>query len=281
MNPQEYVRMHALERDYWWFAGRRSIIAGLLKTVLAQPDSAGDSGPRLLDIGCGTGANLPMLIDLVGRGSVTGLDYSPLALGFAREVGGAQRLRLLQGDALRLPFGTASFDVVTMFDVLEHLRDDHLALSEVWRVLRRSGALVWSVPAYKHLWSAHDEALHHFRRYEMIELRRVLRQSGFEIRRLSFAMSLMPPFIWLWRRFVLSGAAASRSQNGSSAPSPVASHAAAEDLPGNGQRHGAKLPTVPAWLNRGLIGYLNAESRLIARRPLRFGTSLVGIAVKK
>jgi SAM-dependent methyltransferase len=221
---------------------------------------------RLLDIGCGTGANLPLLRSFAGpSGSVTAMDFSPLALQFARDQlsdDTAKNLSMLRGDAQCLPFEDDSFDVVTMLDVLEHLSDDCLALAEVQRVLRRGGALVMSVPAYQKLWSAHDEALHHFRRYEYHGLRRVLHGAGFAVPLLSFAMSLMPPMAWLWRRLIL----------------PFKPR-----RPRDAKRHseGAILPAVPPALNQTLIRYLETEGKLVARRPLRFGTSLVAIAIKR
>jgi SAM-dependent methyltransferase len=194
------------------------------------------------------------------------MDFSPLALQFARDQlpynDTARNLSLLRGDAQRLPFDDNSFDVATMLDVLEHLSDDCQALSEVRRVLRPGGALVMSVPAYQKLWSAHDEALHHFRRYEYHGLRRVLHEAGFTVPLLSFAMSLMPPIAWLWRRFIL----------------PFKPR-----RPRHARRHseGAILPAVPPALNRALIHYLQAEGKLVSRRPLRFGTSLVAVAIKR
>jgi hypothetical protein len=129
-------------------------------------------------------------------------------------------------------------------------------------VLRPGGSLVWSVPAYQSLWSMHDEALHHFRRYEYHDLRRLLRHNGFAVWRLSFAMSAMPPLAWLWRRCIL----------------PFQ-----PKRPRDATRHseGAVLPSLPTPFNRGLIRYLEVEGRIIARRPLNFGTSLVGVAHKR
>lgn len=264
MNPEEYVRMHALETDYWWFAGRREIVGSLLEDVIAHRDrkELASHALELLDIGCGTGANLPMLLGIVGpEGAVTGLDYSPVALRFSRDHAVAASARLLQGDAEHLPFADGTFDVVTMLDVLEHVRDDRQALREVHRVLRPHGAFVFSVPAYQHLWSAHDEALHHFRRYEFCGLKALLRESGFDERRVSFAMSIMPPLAWFWRKFVL----------------PFKPR-----RPREAKRHseGAVLPTVPPFMNRALIAYLRAEGRLIKRHRLCFGTSLVGVVFK-
>jgi SAM-dependent methyltransferase len=260
MESQEYARMHALETEYWWFAGRRAIVATLLREV---PPRGAKNGLQLLDIGCGTGANLPMLREAVGgAGHVTAMDFSPLALEFARTHPESSGVTLLQGDALHLPFESESFHVLTMLDVLEHLSDDRRALGEVRRVLKPGGALVFSVPAYQHLWSAHDEALHHFRRYEFRDLRRLLHENGFEVYRLSFAMSLMPPIAWLWRKVIL----------------PFQ-----PKRPKNARRHseGAVLPQLPRPCNQFLIEYLKLEGHIIRHYRLNFGTSLVGIAVKR
>ena len=259
MNPEEYERMHALETDYWWFVGRRALISRLLDAT--KPAISAQS-PQLVDIGCGTGANLPMLRQAVApRGEVFGLDFSPLALQWARSEGGLDggKIHLSQGDALALPLRDECADIVTMLDVLEHLSDDAKALREVRRILKPGGALVLSVPAYQHLWSAHDEALHHFRRYEKSGLNRVLKDAGFRVWRLSFAMSLMPPLAWFWRRFVL----------------PFA-----ERRPREASRHsqGAVLPAVSPRVNQMLVRYVGAEGKIIPRRPLRFGTSLVAVA---
>ena len=252
--------MHALETNYWWFVGRRAIIGRLLAVTLRR---VGSKHPHVLDLGCGTGANLPMLCEAAGPdGRVVGLDYSPLALQFARAQSHQPNLSLTQGDGLNLPIGNGWADCVTMLDVLEHLSDDTRALQEVNRVLRPGGALVLSVPAYQHLWSAHDEALHHFRRYEFAGLNRLLVANGFEVWRLSFAMSMMPPLAWGWRRFVLPRQ---------------------PKRPKNATRHseGAILPNVPPALNKLLIKYVELEGRIITRRRLRFGTSLVAVAFKK
>ena len=267
MNPEEYSRMHALETNYWWFVGRRAIVKSLLREALSVRLKSFES-LCLLDIGCGTGANLPMVTSVVmgdastPDGHVVALDYSPLALEFARRHLGDLPVTLLRGDATRVPFEPNSFDVVTMFDVLEHVEDDAAAVEEIFRVLKPGGAFVLSVPAYQKLWSAHDEALHHFRRYEYSGLRAVLTLGGFQVWRISFAMSLMPPVAWFWRRFIL----------------PFKPH-----RPRDATRHseGAVLPSVSPILNAILVRYLKIEGKVIARRPLKFGTSLVVIALKK
>ena len=262
MDSAEYARMHALETNYWWFAGRRAIIAQLLRASLESADSHVSSPFSLLDIGSGTGANLPLLRSVAGTsGTVTAMDFSPLALHFASSQTESSGVALIQGDALRLPFADNQFHLVTMLDVLEHLRDDAGALSEVLRVLKPGGQLIFSVPAYQHLWSAHDTALHHFRRYEYRGLRLLLRRSRFQVMRLSFAMSVMPPLAWFWRKMILPWQ---------------------PRRPREAKRHseGAVLPTIPPLLNTALVKYLELEGRLIVRRRLSFGTSLVGVARK-
>ena len=260
MNPEEYERMHELETHYWWFVGRRRIVQTLLRHI--APRFA--PSPRLLDIGCGTGANLPMLREAVGEsGRVVGLDFSPLALAHAQaELSNLPDLGLSQGDAMQLPFKGGVADCVTMLDVLEHLRDDRRALCEVARVLQPGGALILTVPAYGHLWSAHDEALHHFRRYEKHELRARLREAGLHVEKLSFAMSMMPPAAYLWRHLVLPRL---------------------PKRPRDAQRHstGAVLPVLPPPLNAAMIRLIEMEGRVLLRRPLRFGTSLVALAWKR
>jgi ubiquinone/menaquinone biosynthesis C-methylase UbiE len=260
MNPEEYGRMHELETHYWWFVGRRLLIARLLKDALHCAD---EQALRLVDLGCGTGANLPMLRQAVGkRGEIFGLDFSPLALEFAGQQVDLSNVHFSQGDAMQLPLRDECADCVTMLDVLEHVPDDKKALAEIYRILKPGGVLVLSVPAYQHLWSAHDEALHHFRRYERIQLSRVLRGAGLHIDKLSFAMSLMPPIAWFWRKFVL----------------PFGPH-----RPRNAKRHsqGAVLPQVPEWANTFLARYVETEGKIIAKRPIRFGTSLVAVAYKR
>lgn len=261
MNPEEYGRMHALETQYWWFVGRRGLIGSVIASWRRERAEQKEAW-QVLDIGCGTGANLPLLCEAAGTGGhVIALDYSPLALQFAQGHLGDLPVSLLRGDATRLPFPDDHFDLFTMLDVLEHVEDDVAAVREIYRVLRPGGAFVLSVPAYQHLWSAHDEALHHFRRYEYRQLHQLLQGGGLRIWRLSFAMSLMPPLAWFWRRFIL----------------PFKPR-----RPQDAQRHseGAVLPAVPAFANALLVKYLALEGAIIQRRPLNFGTSLIAVARK-
>lgn len=183
--------MARIEERYWWFAGRRAVIESLLGQ--AVPRGRGGHAGRLLDVGCGTGATLAAL----ARFSVAvGLDVEPAALAFCLQRG--QR-RLIQGTAARLPVKDTSFDVVTALDVIEHLDDDLGALREFHRALRPGGHLLLTVPAYPFIWSEHDEALHHKRRYLKGGLLELLRRAGFRPIRASYSLMGLLPLALLLR----------------------------------------------------------------------------------
>src|SRR5262249_42972179 len=144
---------------------------------------------EILDAGCGTGALLEALrADPANR--AVGLDFSEAALQFCRERGYD---RLVRGDLTVLPFPDARFDVITALDVIEHLDDDAGAAREIARVLKPGGILVASVPAYRFLWSGHDIALHHRRRYQMSEMTGLLRSAGLAIEKSTYLLTALFP----------------------------------------------------------------------------------------
>jgi SAM-dependent methyltransferase len=205
VNVETYLTEAALERDHWWFRGRRRILARLL-AALKLPERA-----RVLDVGCGTGANGPVL---AATGWSVGVDASPLPLGLGRTAERTHAARL-RADAGRLPFAAASFDLVCALDVLEHLDDDAAAAAELRRVLRPGGALVIFVPALRILWGLQDEVSHHRRRYDRARLRAIVTGAGLALERLTFFNTLLfPPILAarlamrLWRPADL------RSENG-------------------------------------------------------------------
>lgn len=182
MRPDEHARMFAFEDHYWWFVGRKAVIASLLEQHLLPADHR-----RVLDVGCGSGSTMQML----GRfGDTYGLDPYRAALDFSRRRG---LDRLLAGDACRLPFAERSFELVTALDVVEHIDHDTAALAEMKRVLVPGGRLLLTVPAYQFLWSQHDVALDHFRRYTARMLRGRVEQAGLAIERLTYCISLLLP----------------------------------------------------------------------------------------
>jgi SAM-dependent methyltransferase len=178
-----------LERTHWWFQGRRRI----LDRLLGRLDPPLPPHARALDVGCGTGANGPVLS---ARATFSvGLDASPVPLGLSGtdQRGHSSRVR---GDATALPFPDDSFDLVVALDVLEHLDDDAAGARELHRVLRPGGALVIFVPALPLLWGLQDDVSHHRRRYQRSQLRDLVAGAGLRVERLTFFNSLLfPPIL--------------------------------------------------------------------------------------
>lgn len=188
MQPAEYDRMFAQEDTYWWFVGRRRLILSLIRRHFGDRNDL-----SVLDIGCGTGA---MSSDLSRFASVTSVDMSAIALSYTHKRG---LQRLCCANAERLPFASASFDAIVALDLLEHVPDDHGAAHEFARVLRPGGCLFATVPAYRFLWSGHDLALMHKRRYTTREFEKLMDEARLNVVRLSYAMTVLFPAVWLVR----------------------------------------------------------------------------------
>ena len=231
--------MFALEDSYWWFVGRHDLVLGFVREVYGERRDL-----RILDIGCGTGA---MSRKLAPWGSVVSADFSPLALSYSRR----RNLNLLcASDAMRLPFRDESFDLVVAMDILEHVSDDSAALSEIYRVLKPGGRIIATVPAYQSLWSGHDVALMHFRRYVAREVGERFAAAHLRTQKLSYAMTFLYPAVWLIRRLFWR-----RTKNPS-----------------------ASIVSVPGWVNSLLVRILSAENALVRRVRLPFGVSVFGMA---
>jgi SAM-dependent methyltransferase len=241
MYEHEYEAMYGLEDVYWWFIARRQLAV----EVLAR-EIAGRADARILDVGCGTGSNLSAFCQL---GRAVGVDMSTDALEFCRQRG-IERVALSEIESLPFPDGT--FDVVTAMDILEHTDDDLAALGELRRVLRPGGLMLATVPAYGFLWSEHDEALKHRRRYTAHELRNKLTVTNFQIERTSyFITSLFLPIF------------AMRIHQG---------------LFKKSTHPQTSVRLLPPWLNSGLVRLLGLERRLFRRMNLPFGVSIVALA---
>jgi SAM-dependent methyltransferase len=239
MDAHEHERLARFEEWYWWHRGRRAIV----QRILARYAPA---GARILDVGCGTGATT---LGLRRSGAVFGLDVGRTALEIARGRG----LDVVQGSAAGLPARPAAFDLVLALDVLEHLEDDVAAAREMRAALRPGGFLVATVPAYPFLWSGHDEALGHRRRYVRREIAALLARAGFEILLCAYVMgSILPAavVVRLYERWVRRGPA--RRESG--------------------------YVIVPAPLNSLLAWITSAESRLLPRLALPFGLSIAAVA---
>ena len=245
MKIEEYEKMYHLENYYWWFQGRMKIIFSLLKkfNILKRPNLI------VLDAGCGTGLILQWLNSLCRP---IGVDFSPKALEYCRKRG----LRdILRGNVTRLPLRDGSCDVVMGLDLLEHIEDDAALMDEFSRVLKEDGTLVLTVPAHKFLWSDHDEALHHFRRYSRQSFSTLIETQGFIPLKFTYAISFTYIPIILFRKM-----------------QPIFKKRTAPKT---------HLIELPAPVNSFLIGLLNIEAILLRFLNLPFGVSLICIARKK
>ena len=234
-----FDRMAELDQEHWWFVARRRILASVIRRVIRPPKRA-----RILEVGCGTGHNFAML-KAFGRLDACELDYCARALA-------AKRLRRNVEEA-KLPdlsmFERNHYYLIALLDVLEHVRDDVASLRAIHRRLKPGGALLLTVPANRWMWSGHDVAHHHFRRYSKHDLGRVLREAGFEVQLLSYFNSLLFPLI-----------AAARLVG------KLVGKDAADD----------HLPSAP--VNAVLRRTFGLEAGLIGRLPMPFGVSLVAVA---
>ena len=185
MDDQEIRKSAALEQRHWWYAERRALVRRLVSPI--------PSG-RALDVGCGGGGNTGVLKDL--GWSVTGLEYSPVAAVLAASRG----LPIVRGDARHLPFADESFDLVMSTDMWEHIDDDRAVASETARVLRPGGRVLVAVPCSMKLWSGHDVALGHVRRYEKDELVSLVRGAGLEVLDVRSWNVLLRPVVRMRRR---------------------------------------------------------------------------------
>jgi len=179
MHACDLAQIRLREEKHWWFVARRE---ALLKSI--KDDWPNDPGLRVLDAGCGTGGWLARLSKV---GIATGIDVSSTGLAFCRERG---LDNLCACDITHICFEDRSFDIVTACDVLEHVQNDRLALKELSRVTRPGGRLYVTVPALMSLWSEHDEAVRHLRRYTAFELKDKMTQAGFVVDRLSYRLFL-------------------------------------------------------------------------------------------
>ena len=242
MDASLYQQMRELEDRHWWFEGRRAIVASQLQASSLPHDS------KILDLGCGTGGNLTMLSKF---GEVLGVELDEQAAQMARERGVAPVIRGKLPDAL--PLAEASFDCVTLLDVLEHIDDDRGTLAAVNKLLAPGGQVIITVPAFPFLWGPHDEAHHHQRRYRAKQLRGLLQSAGFEITTLSYCNAWLFPVVALVRLV-------------------------RKCLPKGSAGTELALPSAP--LNALLAMLFASERHLLRRMKLPFGISLLAVAKK-
>jgi SAM-dependent methyltransferase len=245
MYPDEYRVMFEIEDQYWWYHGLRTLLQALLARY-APP------GATILDAGCGTGANL-QLLQTFGR--AVGVDLSEQAIAYCR-ARGIPRDRAFLASLTDLPFPDHFFDLVVSFDVICNIPDDRQAFRECARVLKQGGRFITQLPAYQWLWSTHDVAVGHQRRYDARALRERVAAAGLLIERLTYTNSLLLPLVAVMRLLHRH-----RLHNGSAVQSDLA------------------IP-LPKWINASLSAFTRAEMRMVLHVNSPFGLSVLVVARK-
>ena len=243
MQAETYRVMASVEEVHWWFRARREILTATIRQLDIGQNS------KVLEAGCGTGGNLAMLERF---GNLLAFEPDPAARAVAQD----KTSIAVEGGGLPddVPDSFCDLDLVCAFDVLEHIDDDRAAAATLFQRLRDGGHFVLTVPAYAWLWSRHDDAVEHKRRYTRRELTAVLREAGFDIVRCSYFNTLLFPLVAVVRlgRRLLS-------------------------IEGDGTQEMA-LPS--RLLNRVLHDLFSLERHLLARFDLPFGVSLLAVARK-
>jgi SAM-dependent methyltransferase len=238
MERKVYEQMAQLDQRHWWFTARRRILAELIERVVKPPKDA-----RILELGAGTGHNLPMLSRF---GTVEASELDPIARELASERLGREVKEAALPDLSMFP--ADSYDLIALLDVLEHVPDDKGSLAAIMTRLKPGGALLLTVPANPWMWTAHDVAHHHHRRYRKSEIDKLARDAGYAVELLSpFNSLLFPPIAAV--RFV--GKLTGKDDSDDAMPGP--------------------------FVNRTLDTIFGLESSLIGRLPMPFGVSLVAV----
>lgn len=237
MDRSVYTAMAAIQREHWWYRGRRRVLADVIGR-LGLPSQA-----RLLEAGCGPGGNLEMLSRF---GAVSAFEPDAEAVAAARAFGVAHVEQGSFPDTI--PFD-GGFDLAGAFDVVEHVDDDAAAVAALAAQVRPGGHVLLTVPAYAWLWSAHDERNHHRRRYTRPAIVKLLEGAGLVLRRATYFNSHLFPL--------------------------VAAVRLGDALRGRGGASEEAVPA--PWLNRSLETLFAAERFAVSRAGYPFGVSILAV----
>lgn len=178
----EDIKNH--ERNHWWFKARRKIINASLKE-LNLPKNI-----EILEVGCGTGGNLDMLSNF---GNINAMEMEEYAVNYAK-------IKYPNTKKGSLPYNIPfekKFDLICMFDVLEHIEEDEKSMEVLKKHLKHNGHIIITVPAYQWLYGTHDKFLHHKRRYSINNLKKVLK--NYSIIKKTYFNTLLFPLVLLSR----------------------------------------------------------------------------------
>lgn len=243
MEQHIYQGLYKREKTYWWSRAKHELVLTIIRRY-----GGAIRGKKILDVGCGAGGFLTLLIKQGAIGS--GIDSDPAAIEFA-ERRGLKQVRL--ANAEELPFAARRFQIVSSLDALEHIKRDQIALTEFYRVLQPGGLAVVTVPAFPSLLTERDRRLDHLRRYRKPELVKKFAAAKFQVVRATYITAFFFPLLW--------GLARRKTKI---RPAPLK----------------IDFLIVPGWLNWLFYKFLKAEEWLLRYADFPFGTSLLVVARK-
>lgn len=245
MERSYYRQYYELERNHWWFVVRSSLIKQCLEKHLPETRNL-----SILNIGTATGATSGMLDSF---GKVVSSEYDHETCVFLREELG---MEVTEASVTALPFDNESFDLVCAFDVIEHVEDDTLAFLEMKRVCKKNGFIAVTVPADMDLWSQHDEINHHFRRYELKGIQKLVKKAGLRVVYESYFNTWLYPPVLLVRKF--------------------------KKVFGRKEKPASDFDMkMPAWINTVLKQVFSFEKLWFGRKKMPFGVSIMWLGKKE
>ena len=187
--PSSFDHLIEVESGHWWFRSRNKILLWVLKKRVARINC-------FLEIGCGTGFVIQAIQEHYPQAVLCGSDYFEEGLVHARKR--MPSINFTQQDARKMD-EEELYDVIGAFDVIEHINEDELVLSNLSHALKSGGTLLVTVPQHRWLWSVVDEHACHMRRYTRSELVGKVTQSGLTVKYVTSFVSLLVPIMWLNR----------------------------------------------------------------------------------
>lgn len=241
MKKEEYLKMFNFEETHFWFIGKRLFIKAIFDQYIKKRRL------KILDVGCGTGG---LTRYLKNWGKVIGLEKNKLAIKLAKK----RKIKVIQGEAEKLPFKIKSFNLITIFDVLYHknIKNPEKVIQEAKRVLEPRGFLLITDSAFTFLKSGHDESLSGKRRFVIKQFEKILKKDGFKIIKSSYIFFSLFPFIFLKRKI----------------------------LNKLFKNTGSDVEKIPSFLNKLLIKLLFLEAYLLKKISFPIGSSLIILGQK-